>query len=44
MLAIQMIPKGGILPEAIDNKDFFAALSTQILNNPDHIHPPQFSR
>lgn len=37
MLAIQMIPKGGILPEAIDNKDFFAALSTQILNNPDRI-------
>ena len=37
MLAIQMIPKGGILPEAIDNNAFFAALSTQLLNNPDRI-------
>lgn len=37
MLAIQMIPKGGSIPEAIDNKAFFAALSTQILNNPDRI-------
>ena len=37
MLAIQMIPKGGSIAEAIDTNAFFAALSTQILNNPDRI-------
>lgn len=37
MLEIKMTPKGGSVPETIDNKAFLAALSTQILNNPDRI-------
>lgn len=37
MLSIEMTPKGGIFPEAVDDKAFFAALSTQLVNNPDKI-------
>ena len=32
-----MTPKGGILPEIINEKSFFAALSTQIVINPDRV-------
>jgi len=37
MLSILMNPKGGGAPEALDNKAFFAALSTQLVNNPDKV-------
>lgn len=37
MLTIHATPKGSNVPELINEKDFFAALSTQIVNNPDRV-------